>query len=151
MQLLALGAWFATPEATNSSASLAFGHPRWVAAANLAKLVGMLVLLPIGYQLGGFPGALLAYASSELFRCVASTLGVYQRGLRTLQQDLGFTCVVAVSSVSSKLAVDFLEVRGVHVMLQALAVFLLATLVWSPWLWPYARGMSRKLHARLAG
>ncbi|MEY2929259.1 MAG: hypothetical protein RL033_8, partial [Pseudomonadota bacterium] len=48
LQCLAVGAWFATPEATNSSASLACGAPRWVALANFSKLVGMMILLPVG-------------------------------------------------------------------------------------------------------
>jgi O-antigen/teichoic acid export membrane protein len=150
LQLLALAAWFATPEATNSSASLACGYPRWVAAANLAKLLGMLVLLPLGYRIAGFPGALVGYAAAELFRYAASTVGVYTRGLRTGLQDLEFSCVVFTVAVVCNFTVAWLHARGIHVIVQALAVFVLATLIWSPWLWPYARDMLRRIQARRA-
>ncbi len=150
LQLLALAAWFATPEATNNSASLACGYPRWVAASNFAKLLGMLVLLPLGYRIAGFPGALVGYAAAELFRYAASTVGVYQRGLRTGLQDLEFSCVVFTVSVVSNFTVDWLHARGIHVIVQAIVVFVLATLIWSPWLWPYARDMLRRLEARRA-
>jgi O-antigen/teichoic acid export membrane protein len=150
LQCLAIGAWFATPEATNSSASLACGQPRWVALANFSKLVGMLILLPIGYAYGGFPGALLAYAASELFRYAASTVGVYRRGLPTMRQDAGFTLVVIASSLSSLFALGRMQAAGVHVVLQALAVFLITTLVWLPWLLPYLKDLLRRVKGRFA-
>jgi O-antigen/teichoic acid export membrane protein len=151
LQLLALAGWIAAPEATNSSASLACGMPRWVAAANLAKLAGMVMLVPLGYHLGGFPGALIGFATAELFRYAASTVGVYRRGLPTLSQDLLFSTVVLVSTVAGKLSVDFLSARGAPAILQALVVFVLATLIWSPWLLPYARDMWNRIAARRAG
>jgi O-antigen/teichoic acid export membrane protein len=148
LQCLAIGAWFATPEATNSSAALACGAPRWVALANFSKLVGMLILLPVGYAYGGFPGALLAYAASELFRYAASTVGVYRRGLPTMRQDAGFTLVVIASSLSSLFVLGRLQERGVHVVLQALAVFVVTTLIWMPWLLPYLRDLLRRVARR---
>ncbi len=150
LQLLAVSMWVAAPEATNSSASLACGFPRWVATSNLAKLIGMLILLPTGYHLAGFQGALIAYAAAELFRYVASTVGVYRRGLPTVSQDLQLTAVVLVSSVVSWLAVEFLEARGIHVILQALTVFILTTAIWLPWLAPYLRDLWLRLEARRA-
>jgi O-antigen/teichoic acid export membrane protein len=150
LQLLALGAWFATPEATNSSALLACGQPRWVAAGNLGKLIGMFVFLPLGFRLGGFPGALLGYAASELPRYAVSTFGVYRRGLRTVTQDILFTAVVLASSAISYWTVIQLRERGFHSVLQSFVVFIVASIVWSPWLWPYARQMLHKVQARLA-
>jgi len=148
LQLLAVGAWISTPETTNSSANLACGHPRWVAAANLGKLLGMIVLLPIGYEWGGFRGALIAYAASELFRYATSTVGVYQRGLRTLRQDLGFSVVVVVSSLCSMFVMAQLHAQGVGVWLRALSVFVVATLIWMPWLFPYLKDLWHRLEAR---
>jgi O-antigen/teichoic acid export membrane protein len=150
LQLLALGAWFSTPETTNSSASLASGFPRWVAFANFGKLVGMFLLLPIGYYLAGFPGALTAYALSELFRYAASTVGVYRRGLPTVKQDFECTLVVIVASVAAHYTVAFMAQRGFHALLQSLAVFVIVSAIWARWLFPYAGQALRKVKERRA-
>jgi O-antigen/teichoic acid export membrane protein len=150
LQLLALGAWLGTPEGTNTSANLACARPRWVAAGNFAKLIGMVILIPLGYHFRGFPGALLGYAAAELFRYAASTLSVYGLGLRTFRQDVGFCAVVAVSSAASMFVMEQMAARGIHVVLRSLAIFFVATLIWSPWLWPYSKDMLRRLRARFA-
>jgi O-antigen/teichoic acid export membrane protein len=150
LQLLAVGAWLATPEATNSSASLAAGQPRWVAAGNAAKLVGMLTLIPLGYYWKGFPGALIAYSASEIFRYAASTAGVYRRGLRTVRQDVGFTLVVIVSSLCSLFALQQAQEHGAHVVMESLIVFVVTTLIWLPWLWPYLKDALGRLERRFA-
>ena len=140
LQIMGFGAWIATPDATNGYMLLSRGQPRWLAAANFSKLVGMIVCMPLAYHFGGFPAALVAFAGTEFFRYATSTVGVYRHGLRTLRQDAGFALVLLAASVAGKLTVDFLVKRGVAVGLQALGVFVVATLIWSPWLWPYARG-----------
>ena len=150
MQLLAVGAWISTPEATNSSALLAGGQPRWVAFGNFSKLVGMVALIPLGYVWYGFPGALTAYALSELFRYGASTFGVYRRGLPTLRQDAGFTLVVAAASLCSLFVLHQLQGYGAHVVVQALGVFVVTTLIWIPWLWPYLHDVLKRLERRFA-
>jgi O-antigen/teichoic acid export membrane protein len=150
LQLLALGAWISTPETTNSAASLASGFPRWVAFANFGKLVGMCLLLPVGYYFGGFPGALLAYATSELFRYAASTVGVYRRGLPTMKQDFQCSLVVAVASIAAHYTVEVLAGRGAPALLQAFAVFVIVSVVWAPWLFPYAGQALRKVRGRRA-
>lgn len=141
LQILAIGAWFATPDATNAYALLASGKPRWLATANLGKLIGMVLLMPLGYMLAGFGGALLGFALAELFRYSVSTIGVYRHGLTTLRQDLSITAVVVLAALVGYGAVLFLSSRGVHVALQSLAVFVLVSLIWLPLLLPYLRMM----------
>lgn len=148
LQLLALAAWFSTPETTNSCASLASGFPRWVAFANFAKLVGMCLLLPLGYHLAGFPGALMAYAAAEVFRYAASTVGVYRRGLPTLRQDIECTLVVAVASVAAHYTVEYLAGRGFPALVQAFAVFVVVSAIWARWLFPYAGQALRKVRSQ---
>jgi O-antigen/teichoic acid export membrane protein len=148
LQLLAVMAWFSTPESTNSSANLACGFPRWVAAANLAKLIGMCVLLPLGYHLGGFQGALIGYAFSEVFRYATSTIGVYQRGLPTLRQDIECSAVVLVASFCAHWLVEFLDKRGMSPIVQSLSVFVLVTAIWARWLFPYVGQALRKVRNR---
>ena len=75
---------------------------------------------------------------------------VYRRGLPTMRQDAGFTLVVIASSLSSLYVLGRLQEQQVHVVLQALAVFVVTTVVWLPWLAPYLRDLLRRLEARFA-
>ncbi len=148
LQLLAMGCWFATPDQTNAYVNLASGRPRWLAAANFGKLVGMVLLIPVGYTVAGFRGALAGFAMAELFRYAVSTTGVYRHGLRTMAQDLKISAVVLAASVAGRYTVTFLHERGVHVALQCLAVFAVVTVVWLRWLWPYLREVGARIQAR---
>jgi O-antigen/teichoic acid export membrane protein len=150
LQLLAVAAWCSTPESTNSSAALALGFPRWVAAANFSKLLGMCFLLPLGYHLGGFKGALIGYAAAEVFRYATSTIGVYRRGLATIAQDLEFCAVVIVASLAAHFTVEFLEARHQPAALQSFAVFVIVSAIWARWMVPYAGQTLRKIRARQA-
>jgi O-antigen/teichoic acid export membrane protein len=150
LQLLAVAGWCSTPEATNTQAALASGQPRWVAIGHAAKLVGMVALMPLGFYVAGFPGALLGFVASELLRYGASATAAYQLKLPALRQDLGFTGVVAGSSAASWFVARLLEGAGMHTIVQALAVFVVATLCWLPWLWPYLAVLGQKLRRRRA-
>jgi O-antigen/teichoic acid export membrane protein len=150
VQLLALAGWFGTPEAANTAAVLARGKPVWMVIANGAKLLGMLTLIPLGFHFGGFPGALLGYVASELFRYVFSALAVYRLGLPALRQDAGYSAVVAGSSLAGWLSARALDALGCPVFVQAIAVFLAVSLVWLPWLFPYLGKLTAKLRARFA-
>lgn len=132
IQVLAGASWFLVCESTNGAAMLARGEPRWVAAGSLAKLFGMCVLIPIGFVLGGFPGALVAYAGTELFRYAVSLWGVSRAGLDAKAQDLGLTVVVFVVGVAVWQLAERMPGWGVPVIAEAAIVALLVSLAWAP-------------------
>lgn len=103
LQFLAAGAWFQVLESANGAALIAHGRVSWVAAGSSAKLAGMLLLLPLGFYLAGFPGALAGLAASELARYAASSVGVRSRGLGVLLLDGSMTALVAGTSCGSLL------------------------------------------------
>ena len=87
-------------ESTNGAALLARGESHWVAASSTGKLVGMLVLIPVGYALGGFPGAVMGLAASEVLRYAVSAFAVGRAGLRGWPQEQKLTAwVIATSAV----------------------------------------------------
>ena len=96
---LTASAWFQVLEATNSAALLALGRVNWMAAGNATKLVSMLVLLWLGFRLGGFPGALLGLVLSDAARYVTSALGAARIGLLGIGADLVITALAAVIAV----------------------------------------------------
>ena len=96
LQLLALGSWFQIQECTNGSALLALGDAKWVAAGNGAKVAGLVFLVPLGYSLLGFKGAILGLAGADLFRYAVSLRGLSRHGLHVLLGDLGLDLLLVV-------------------------------------------------------
>jgi O-antigen/teichoic acid export membrane protein len=98
IQILAAGIWLLLLETANGTALMALGQPKWVAAGNASKLVGMLVLIPLGYLRFGFPGAVVGFAGSEFLRYGASVLGARRHKVGCLGQDLKLSAVVIVTT-----------------------------------------------------
>lgn len=132
IQILAGAAWFLVCESTNGAAMFAKGEPRWVAAGSFAKLIGMCALIPVGYWIAGFPGALVAYAGTELFRYAVSLWGVQRLGLDAKMQDLGLTIMVGVVGVAVWQLAERMRAWEIHVVLEAATVAAVVTLAWVP-------------------
>jgi O-antigen/teichoic acid export membrane protein len=98
IQVLAGGVWLQSIEAANGTALLAAGQPKWLAAGNAAKLVGMVLLIPAGFASFGFPGAVVALASAELLHYLVTAVGAERRQVACLGQDVGFTLLVLLTS-----------------------------------------------------
>jgi O-antigen/teichoic acid export membrane protein len=95
LQYLAVMAWFQIMESSNSAAVLAQGRVIWIAAGNAAKLVALLSLIPAGFHLGGFRGALVALILSEVLKYTGSTVAVSLRGFRNFGRELGLSLLIA--------------------------------------------------------
>lgn len=137
VQLLALASWFTVLESTNGAALLARGQARWTAASGAAKLLGMLVLIPAGFALGGFPGAVAGLAAAELFKYAVSAFAVTREGLKGWPQELVLTGWVFASAALGWLATQFSERAGWPRYAGAAFVFAIVTLAWSPAAWSY--------------
>ena len=124
ISLLAGVAWFQILESANGAALLAIGRSDWMATGNGAKLVGMLTLVPLGFWLGGLPGALAGLVSSEAFRYGVSAFGVGRRGHRVIGADLWLTLGVAIVAASGNgagmLAGSFTGNRWAHLFAAAI-------------------------------
>lgn len=134
LQILAAGPWFGVVvEGTNQMALMALGHTRWMAMASFAKLVAMAALIPIGWHYGGFAGAMLGLAVTDLSRYVVSLVGVLRYGLDARLDDFILTLTLAVSAFVGWFAVEALTALGwTNLALHAVAVFVIVTLFWLP-------------------
>jgi O-antigen/teichoic acid export membrane protein len=104
VRLLAGAGLLQVLEGTNGAALLALGRSRAVAAYSGAKLVGMAILIPLGYKLGGFPGAVAGLVGSELFKYVASVVAVARAGLSVYRLDLAIMGWTGASAGAAVLA-----------------------------------------------
>lgn len=101
LQYLSAAAWFQILECTNGAALLARGHVKWVAAGSAAKVAGMAIAIPVGFRLGGFPGAMAGLVAAELAKYAVSALGAAAAGLKGVARDLLVTAAVAAVSAAA--------------------------------------------------
>jgi O-antigen/teichoic acid export membrane protein len=157
IQVLAAGIWLLLLEMTNGTALLALGEPKWVAAGNVAKLAGMVVLIPLGYRSFGFPGAVVGFAGSELFRYAISVTGALRHKVACPDQDLRLSALVAATTGLGLTAARWLTpgLRAIAFRPAKLGVFLegllIAVCVSFGWACAYLWGRSlAKRRPRLA-
>jgi O-antigen/teichoic acid export membrane protein len=101
VQFLAVGAWFQIIDSSNGAVLLALGHTRWKAAVGAAKFLGLAALVPLGFHLDGFRGALLGLVASDVLRYATSTVGILRCGLRPQVTDALLTGAVGLVSAAA--------------------------------------------------
>jgi O-antigen/teichoic acid export membrane protein len=152
IQMLASGVWLLSLEAANSIALLALGQPKWMAAGNAAKLVGMVLLIPLGYSTFGFPGAVAALASTELLHYTATAVGAHRRKVACVSQDLWFTGLVLLTTAAGLAVARWIApaVRSIGFRPAKIGTFLefvlittTASLAWGYAYWLHRRHWSR--------
>jgi hypothetical protein len=95
-------------------------------------LAGMILLLPLGFHLGGFPGALAGLLVSQFVMYAVSAAGATRAGLAVVGHDLAFTAGVAAVAGAGWLAGHLLAGR-LHANLAGLAGALaVMAVVWVP-------------------
>ena len=140
IQVLAVGIWFgAVLCGTNTEALLAQGLPRWSAICSLVKTLALVSLLPLGFHLAGFAGAVIGLAFSDVCRYACSVYGARTRGLRATRQDFGVTVLMALSVAAGALAIWMMAAQELPALVQGALGFAVVTAVWSPWLLPFVR------------
>lgn len=131
VQLIGIAAWFQLLEATNASALLAAGKGRWMAAITGSKVLGLIIFLPLGHYLGGFPGSLIGLACADALRYLVSVSGVSRLkiGVSIAPMDLLMSLAVAGSSLGILLLVDYLDLVGWRSLVLSMA---LVGVIWIP-------------------
>jgi len=148
LQILAVGTWFSTLEATLQAPLLARNEPRKVANGNLVKFFGMLIGMFIGFRLGGFTGALVGLVGSEVVRFGYLRILARDAQLGGIAQELGHTAIFVGSAALGLIAVMCSRHFGAPLLIEAL---LMAVVVTAPWAAVVLSGRSRAAARRRAG
>lgn len=114
LQYLAAAAWFQILEYTNVAALLATGRVRWMAAASAVKVAGMVAVIPLGFRLGGFQGALVGVVASDLLKYVATVSGtaIAVGGARGFVRDVPLTVGIVGTAAAGLAAGSWAIERG---------------------------------------
>jgi O-antigen/teichoic acid export membrane protein len=88
---LTVGVWFAILASTAESSLLGLGRPQTATYANSAKLVWLVVALPLAFGAHGMVAAILAIAASDMVRYVATVPEQRHAGFSFLLQDAAAT------------------------------------------------------------
>lgn len=146
IQVLAPAFCFRLLEATTSVALLAVNRPQWMSAASFAKVLGMIVLIPAGYWIGGrispelaFPGAVIGYSASETFRYATAAWAATRFGIVGWKQDLLTMGRVFAIGIGGAFVARWMDQHGVHIVLQSAVIAVGVSLLWAPVAWPLIR------------
>jgi O-antigen/teichoic acid export membrane protein len=133
LQILSAGLWFGVSlTETHEAIVLAVGRSDLTAAMAFAKVLGMVAFVPLGYWLGGFLGAVIGLAMSELVRYAMSVFAAGKVGFDERREDLKLTVRVGISALTGWVAVAWLTHLGItNVALHALTVFVAVTAFWA--------------------
>jgi O-antigen/teichoic acid export membrane protein len=112
IQYLAAAAWLQILEYTNVAALLAKGRLRWMAAGSAAKVAGMAIMIPLGFHLAGFRGALVGAVASEVPKYLVSGTAVARTGLRGFGRDALLTGAIAGISIAGFVGGQLAAERG---------------------------------------
>jgi O-antigen/teichoic acid export membrane protein len=136
LQLLAVSGWFQVMQVTNGSALLALGSPRSVAAANVVKLLAIVVFVPLGFWKYQLLGGIAGIIAADALKYGASALAASRKGLHMLGKDLVLSLLVAVTGVAAALLAEWVRhrVAGPRVggVVALLVVGVLVGAVWGP-------------------
>lgn len=144
IQVLAGGTWVLTLEDSNGHALLAMGAPKWLAAGNAAKLIAMAIMIPVGFALFGFSGAVLGIAGSQAARYLVSVVGTRRRGISGLAQDVRLTALVVVTASGGLLVAHWIghflrpaafRPTKLGTFLEAIAIFVSTGALWGMLFW----------------
>jgi O-antigen/teichoic acid export membrane protein len=143
VQLLALGGWLYALGASGGEALLARGHARWLALANGAKALAIPFGIWLGFEAGGFVGAVLGFACSELARYATFAVGRHALGLRPLRTELALSARTAAAAALGTLAAGAARQHG-GALAGTAAGGAVAVAFWLPSLWGiYTREFAR--------
>jgi O-antigen/teichoic acid export membrane protein len=131
LQYVAAGTWFSILAQSNGDALLALGKPAWIAGCNIVKIAAMAALVPLGFSLDGFPGALAGFTLAEIPKYVVASVGARRSGLPGWGLELGFTALLAGSAALAWIAARALPDAG-QAWTRAGLVALTAGLTWGP-------------------
>jgi O-antigen/teichoic acid export membrane protein len=112
LQWLAVGAWFRIVQITSGSVLLALGKAQWVAAGNAAKVVAMIVLIPLGFSYFSFAGGIAGFALADVLKYLVTAWGARRAGLPGWRVEILMTSVTALLVALGLLTAGAVERHG---------------------------------------
>ncbi|GAA0482295.1 lipopolysaccharide biosynthesis protein [Parasphingorhabdus litoris] len=96
LPILMAGAWFSILSTMGESFMLGIGKSVHSAQANLAKLLWLVIAVPLALVYSGFVAALCVIAIADLFRYISLSFSQWKEGLSFLKQDVALLGLFAV-------------------------------------------------------
>lgn len=96
LPILMAGAWFSILSTMGESFMLGIGKSVHSAQANMAKLLWLVIAVPLALTYSGFAAALCAIAVADLFRYVSLSFSQWKEGLSFLKQDFALLALFAL-------------------------------------------------------
>lgn len=96
LPFLLLSVWFSILSDVNESTLMGLAKPWYGAIANSAKLVWLLIGLPVGFAVLGFHGVIIVVSLSDLWRYVPILAGQVKSRVSFAMQDVALTVMLVL-------------------------------------------------------
>jgi O-antigen/teichoic acid export membrane protein len=103
LQVASVGGWLLVLEASQGIMLLTLGHPRWLTLASATKVSAMAILVPLGFSLFGFPGALAALSLTEACRYFVESARVQREGMIERRYEWATSVLVLICAIAAVL------------------------------------------------
>jgi len=127
---VAAGQWFRILAIPPANAVFALGKIYWLAIANISKLVGYALFVPILWRSGGMEAALWGFAAGESLGVIAYAIAAVQNRLGFPWRDLALTILVVAVSLGGYALRTHWVAAGVSPVIVVLGVGALVSLPW---------------------
>jgi len=143
--MLGVGTWFMLMGACNGAALLALGAPKWVACSDLVKLIGMVILLPLGFHHYGLVGAIGGLLLAEGLRYMGMIIITRRFNLPMMYEDLLLTLgIMGTALVGQKIDSTLID-QGIAAPWRACIMVSYVCLLWA---WPTFQAMKKLKKSR---
>lgn len=132
LRYLTIGTWLTLLQSTYGAAHLATARVRWVAAASMMKIVGIVGFVLLGYEIAGFEGAVLGYSLSEFLRYMVLATGGRMMKLPGFGQDVFLTGYIIASSMCGAIIDGFASEADAGAFARSAAIVAAVTVLWAP-------------------
>lgn len=132
LQFLCVAGWISVLQLSVRPLLLARGDVQYLLYGNLAKLFAMLALIPLGYMQFGFPGAVAGLAGSRIGNYLVLAFALRKTGFGNSLGDLFMSLYFAAGVLAGNVAARYVDGLGAHTIVEAVVVFVVVTLFWTP-------------------
>jgi O-antigen/teichoic acid export membrane protein len=144
LRWISIGMWLGVIlEQSRAALFASVGRLYWSSGASVVKLLALAAFVPLGFELGGFEGAVLGFIVAEVPRLATTWMLAHRAGAAGVHQDVGMSAIFLTALFCGSQIESYVGSASGSGIVAIIAATMVATLVWLPFSWRDVRGFAR--------